>query len=335
MHAGLLLILYNLSFWGGRHSSASEAGLLSPQKTILTLTRHHRYTEKESIQGACVNPFICFDAVQFTYPPLEGDTDENGNQIIPKPVFYNFSAEFPAGAVHLTGPNASGKSTFMLLAAGRLHPERGSVRLFGSDTARLSPEQLQEYASFIYQNMEFETAQPAAELLAYVYANGFFSGNTPAIDSNTYRSLHEEVISVFELEPVLAHRLTELSKGEIQRVLLAFSFLYGSKSIFMDEPLFALEQYQKERALSYIRSYAKQKQVPIYLSMHELELTRRFAELVMLFYPDRTIDLGTPDEVLTQSALEKAYGVPLAMLKDAEKLTRENLKEAAAVLSAQ
>lgn len=275
-----------------------------------------------------MNSFINFNGVQFTYPAIPGDIDENGNQITAKPVFYNFTAELPAGFVNLIGPNASGKSTFMLLAAGRLLPEIGTVHLFGKNTVQFTEESKNKYASFIYQNMEFESTEPVYQLLSYVYKNGFFAGNEQPV-YNAYNNLQTEITDIFELEPVLNHKLTALSKGEIQRVLLAFSMLYGSRSIFMDEPLFAMEQYQKEKALAYIKAYSTAKQIPIYLSMHELELTRRFADLVLLFYPDRNIDLGTVDEVLTQEALEKAYGVPLALLKDAETLTRKNLVEEA------
>ncbi|MBP5576593.1 MAG: ABC transporter ATP-binding protein, partial [Treponema sp.] len=148
--------------------------------------------------------------------------------------------------------------------------------------------------------------------------------------------LLKEVIEQFELGGLLDSGLMELSKGEIQRVLLAFSMLYGSASIFMDEPLFALEQRQKESALSYIRDFSKKTGTAVFISMHELELSKKYAEKVMLFYPDRNIDFGTPDEVLTSEDLEKAYGVPASMLKHSEDMTREELMQTAeAVLAVQ
>ena len=70
--------------------------------------------------------------------------------------------------------------------------------------------------------------------------------------------------------------------------------------------------------------------------MHELDLSRKYAGRVLLFHPDRTIDYGTPGEVMTDEGLEKAYGVPVAMLKKQEDMTREELKTAAdAILKVQ
>ena len=45
------------------------------------------------------------------------------------------------------------------------------------------------------------------------------------------------------------------------------------------------------------------------------------------------MDYGTPEEVLTKEALEEAYGVPAAMLRDTENLNRNALKEASETLA--
>ena len=113
----------------------------------------------------------------------------------------------------------------------------------------------------------------------------------------------------------------------MQRVILAFSLLYGSKSIFMDEPLFAVENNHKHKILSFIKNYCNDFGITVYISMHELELTRIYPDNVLLFYPNRDMDFGSPEEILTPQALEKAYGVPVAMLKDSETFTRKNLQE--------
>ncbi len=91
---------------------------------------------------------ITFNDVHFSYPAVEGDLDENGNQIQPPVIFDHFGAELPGGFVSLVGPNGSGKSTFMLLASGRLLPSEGKIWLFGKETSTLSDEEKNELASF-------------------------------------------------------------------------------------------------------------------------------------------------------------------------------------------
>lgn len=292
---------------------------------------------------------IEFDDVSFAYPPVEGDLDAEGRQIVPAPVFDHFTGAVPSGSegaaagsagaagslTSLIGPNGSGKSTFMLLASGRLLPQSGCCRLFGQDVARLGGEQKNLLASVIYQNMEFESDEAVDRLLSFVYSAGSLKGKAAGIRAPS-RDLLAELTDVLELEKVMDRGLRQLSKGEIQRVLLAFSLLYGSASVFMDEPLFAMEDAQKDRALAYLREYAVKTGTALFVSMHELDLSRRHADKVLLFHPDRTIDYGTPDEVMTDEGLEKAYGVPVSLLKKQEDMTREELKAAAdAILKVQ
>ena len=172
--------------------------------------------------------------------------------------------------------------------------------------------------------MEFETQQPANELLSYVYKNGNFRGNAKGIED---RDLLAEVTEVFELGNILSRPLQKLSKGEIQRTLLAFSLLYGSMSIFMDEPLFAMEFKQKENSLNYLKKFSNETGTPMYISIHELELSKKYADNVLLFYPNRDMTFGSPEEVLTKDDLEKAYGVPYGMLKDQEEMNRQTFSE--------
>lgn len=266
--------------------------------------------------------FIDFSNVTFAYPPVEGDVDENNQQIIPAPVFENFSGSLPASFVSVIGPNGCGKSTLMLLASGRIAPEKGTVKLFDQDIYSLEEEKKNLLASVIYQNMEFESQDKVEKLLSFVYQNGALKANAKGIKG---KDLFDEVVDQFELASVMNHGLTGISKGENQRVLLAFSLLYGSASVFMDEPLFAMEDRQKESALEYLRAFSMETKTPMYISMHELDLTRKYAENVLLIKPNRDMSFGTPQEVMTREELEAAYGIPESMLKHQEAMTRDVL----------
>jgi len=266
-----------------------------------------------------------FTNVSFTYPAVEGDLDAQGKQIVPSPVFESFTGSIPAAFTSVIGPNGCGKSTLLMLAAGRLVPQTGKVTLFGQDVAALDEEKKNLLASVIYQNMEFESEDETQKLLEFVYKNGALKANAKGIKSSG--DLFSEATDVFELDGIMGRRLTELSKGETQRVLLAFSILYGSAAVFMDEPMFAMEDRQKNAALEYLRQYSDQTKTAMFISMHELDLSRRYAEKVLLIHPNKNMDYGTPEEVMTDADLEKAYGFPASMLKHNEDMTREQLKQ--------
>jgi ABC-type cobalamin/Fe3+-siderophores transport system ATPase subunit len=233
-------------------------------------------------------------------------------------VFNDLTLTVPPGVTSLTGPNGSGKSTLLLLASGRLLPSAGTVLLEGEDTAALDDGSKNRLCSLVYQNMEFETEEPLGQLLEFVQTNGFASGE---------RGLLKTVIEEFELQGVLHRPTQHLSKGEMQRAVMAFSLLYGSRVVVMDEPVFAMEDAQKRRTLAFVAQHSRDHGVSFLYSAHELELTRDFADRVMLFSKTGTVSLGSAEDLLTRQNLEDAYQVPYALLHQKERLYRSALHE--------
>jgi iron complex transport system ATP-binding protein len=251
---------------------------------------------------------IQLDDVTFMYPEAKD------------PVFRDLTLTLPGGITSLVGQNGTGKSTLLLLAGGNIVPREGKVLIHGVDTRDIrDPAIRQQYVSFVYQNMEFETEENIEPLLYYVYENG----HCPQKNDDFITTL----VKVFELTPVLGKKTQEVSKGELQRVILAFSLLYGSKIIMMDEPVFAMEQNQKYKALEFFHDYAKKEKVSIYYSAHELELTEKYSDYMLLLYKSGNIKLGLTGEVFTKENIEEAYQIPYHMLRTKEAVYRALLEK--------
>ncbi len=249
---------------------------------------------------------IRLDRVSFSYPESSDF------------VFRELTIGLPGGVVSLVGQNGSGKSTLLLLAGAVLLPTEGKVYIQGIDTEALRDEQPRHrYVSFIYQNMEFETEEPIGDLLIQVYEGGFHENKSEAF----MRTL----IDVFELQAFLNRKTQELSKGELQRTILAFSLLYGSRLVMMDEPIFALEDYQKERVMEFLCTHARQSGLTIYYSVHELDISQRYSDYVLLFGTDSEPRIGLTEEIFTRRQIEETYEVPYDMLKRREALYRKRL----------
>jgi ABC-type cobalamin/Fe3+-siderophores transport system ATPase subunit len=131
---------------------------------------------------------------------------------------------------------------------------------------------------------------------------------------------------VFELSNVLSRKTQEVSKGELQRIIMAFSLLYGSKSVIMDEPVFALEDYQKEKAMEYLVDYSRKSGMSLLFCAHELNLCEKYSDNMCIFMRDKNPLVGKTKDVFTQENIEAAYNVPLAMLKHKENLHRDILE---------
>jgi ABC-type cobalamin/Fe3+-siderophores transport system ATPase subunit len=253
------------------------------------------------------SPEIRLEKVSYYYPETE------------QLVFNDLSIELPKGVTTLVGQNGTGKSTLLLLAAGILLPVEGTVYLQEIDTRDLREEQeRQRYVSFVYQNMEFETEETIGDLLEYVHENGFHETKDSGLVSN--------LVDVCELNKVLRKKPQDVSKGELQRTIVAFSLLYGSRIIMLDEPIFALEEYQKHRIMDFLVDYSRAQEVSLYYSVHELDISEKYSDYLLLFHKNGKLELGQTKQLFTKGNIEEAYEVPYIMLKRKEAIYREALQ---------
>ncbi len=267
---------------------------------------------------------IRLENVSFFYADVDEDEPDASSGNVTE-VFRDLTVTLPGGVVSLVGQNGTGKSTFLLLAGARLFPQRGIIRLFGRDTAdfKMAPENpnLEEernrLVSFVYQNMEFETEEPVGDLMEFVLANGFHE--------EPPRDLLRDVQKAMQVTEVLDKRTQELSKGELQRVIVGFSLLYGSKAIMLDEPVFAVEPARQEQVFEYLMEYSRRFDTPIYYSAHNLDLTRAYSTSMVLFHKQGSIELGPTGELFEKEHIERAYQVPWDMLHRKEYMFREML----------
>lgn len=235
-----------------------------------------------------------------------------------KPVFKNLSIDLPGGVTSLVGQNGTGKTTFMLLAGGRIMPREGAVYLSGKKTGDInSEEERNQLASFVSQNMEFEADETVGELLKIVFESG-------SHDSEN-RELIDDLIKTFELETILDRPFQKTSKGEMQKINIAFSLLYGAKIIMMDEPVFALENHWKDRVLEYLKNYVHDHGISLYYSIHELDLSRKFSDNGVLFFKNGSIVSGPSEKLFCRENVEEAYQVPSELLYKRERLFRDHL----------
>lgn len=236
-----------------------------------------------------------------------------------KDVFKDTSLEIPSGVTTFLGQNGTGKSTMMLLAAGRLIPESGTVELLGKNTKDITDEEeLNSLASVIYQNMEFDTDETIGNLLKFVYQSGHHT-------SKDDEKLMKEIIEVFELSDSLDKKTNNASKGEMQRVVIAFALLYAAPIILMDEPVFALENNQKDKVFEYITEFSHKYKRDIIYSIHDIDISKKFCDNVVLFYKSGKAKIGPKEDMLAKEMLEEAYQVPMHLLHEREKLNRETL----------
>jgi energy-coupling factor transport system ATP-binding protein len=139
-------------------------------------------------------------------------------------------------ALAITGPNGSGKSTLAMLLAGLLRPERGEVRAFGDDPARLSPRALVRRIGTVFQDPEHQlvAARVDDELRVGPRATGL---PTDEIERRV-----RELLERLDLTKLAAANPFTLSGGEKRRLSVGTALATSPDALVLDEPTFGQDR---------------------------------------------------------------------------------------------
>lgn len=109
----------------------------------------------------------------------------------------------------------------------------------------------------------------------------------------------------------LAHRpLTQMSSGEVRRVIVARALVHDPSSLVLDEPTNSLDIRAMYELRDAVRSIA-QSGLSVVLVTHHLPDIIPEIERVILIKRGRVVDDGPKERVLTSAALTDLFGVPI------------------------
>ena len=160
------------------------------------------------------------------------------------PVLSEVDVAFGAGErVALVGPNGSGKSTLGRLLVGLLRATEGSVRLAGTDPARLPPADLARRAGYVFQD-------PESGFLADTVAGEVMLGLTDA-ERGAATALMDRLR--LPLDRFGERSPYRLSGGEARRLSLACTLVRRPAVLVLDEPTFGQDRFGYDGLVEILR----------------------------------------------------------------------------------
>ncbi|RZA07518.1 MAG: ABC transporter ATP-binding protein [Moraxellaceae bacterium] len=226
-----------------------------------------------------------------------------------KSVVEQMSIHVNAGEfVGLIGPNGAGKSSLLRMLVALVKQNAGEVHLAPQNV--LTPIEkipAQIRARFMAYLAQHET--PAWPLSV---KNLVALGRSPWNSATTTNADDEVAINnalmMTDVSALGERPVTELSGGELQRVLLARVFAGNPRLIVADEPIVALDVYHQLHIMELLQAHA-QKGGAVIAALHDLSLASRFCTRLVLMNHGKLIAEGEPVAVLTPENLAKVYGV--------------------------
>ena len=197
------------------------------------------------------------------------------------PALDNLNLELPQGRIiGLLGPNGSGKTTFMKLAAGLLTPTSGEITVCGEKIGPAS----KALVSYLPDRTCFNKRQKVAELLDYF--QDFYA--------DFDRNRAEQMLNALAIDPKA--RYSTLSKGTQEKVQLVLTMSRRARLYLLDEPIGGVDPAARDYILNtIINNYDPS--ATVLISTHLISDVERVLDEFLFLYQGKVIQRGEADAV--------------------------------------
>ena len=210
------------------------------------------------------------------------------------------SFSIPKGQiVGLLGPNGAGKTTTMRMITGFLAPSDGKIFIDGLDISE-NPVKCKEKIGYMPESAPLYGDMIVEDYLKYI-AN--LHGENP----------DEKVPLLCEecgLKEVMSKNISELSRGNRQRVSLAHALMHNPEILILDEPTSGLDPNQVEDVRNIIREIGKTRTVIV--STHILSEVETICSRVIIISGGKVVADSPTDELKERFASETSIKLNVA-----------------------
>jgi zinc transport system ATP-binding protein len=127
------------------------------------------------------------------------------------------------------------------------------------------------------------------------------------LKGSSKKEIEEILNSVGFKENLLDKKIGDLSSGQFQRILIAWSLIGNPQVLLFDEPTTGIDIEGEETVYKFLARLKRNRELTILLITHDLSVVYTFSNHVICLNK-QPICYGFPQEVLTPENLQKLYG---------------------------
>lgn len=191
--------------------------------------------------------------------------------------------------VGLLGPNGAGKTTLMRILTGQLRPSAGHATVAGHDVLR-ERDRLRHEIGVLFETQNLYARLTVDENLKLFAA--IFRVPTGRIS---------ELLEQFDLTDRRHARVSALSHGMRQKVLLARAFLHRPRVLFLDEPTTGLDPNWTKVVHDLIFAI-RRLNTTVLLATHQMQTADVLCDMVAVIDRGRIVEYDAPQ------SLKRRYG---------------------------
>jgi len=214
----------------------------------------------------------------------------------------NFSAN-KGEFIGLIGANGSGKTTLLKAVVRILKPEDGCILFDGKNIIRMSTKEIAKNIAVVPQSISINFDFTVEEIV--------LMGRTPYI--NSHEKIDDIKIAAQSMKHTNTYHLkdrliTEISGGELQRVVIARALAQEPRILLLDEPTSHLDLKYQIEILELLKSFSR-KGLIIIAVIHDLNMAAYYCDKILLLKTGAISSIGSPQQVLTANNIGHAFGI--------------------------
>jgi iron complex transport system ATP-binding protein len=229
-----------------------------------------------------------------------------------RPILRDISLSLKPGTVTgIIGPNGSGKTTILRLLDGIARPLSGEVLLGGTrPLSSLKRKEIARHIAMVPQNGGVYYHQTVFQFA--------IQGRSPHLSLLGFESSRDEEIALEALELTqltryIDSKVSEISGGEKQRLLLARALAQQTEILLLDEFTANLDINFQVELMRLVQRITREKNLATLVVSHEINLLGSFCDVIILMSQGTIRHQGPVREVLTQEHLQRIFGLDFSI----------------------
>ena len=223
---------------------------------------------------------------------------------------------FPDDLLALVGPNGSGK-TCVLNMLNNVYHGTGTVMLEDKDITGLSPYKIAALGiGRAFQMVELFGHMTVLDNLLLgchtqmksgLFSCGLYWWGFAQKEELAFREWVEEIIDFFEITRLRKQLVHNLPFGAQKLVGVARALIMKPKIILLDEPSSGMNRQEKEDFARFLLRIKYTLHIPMLWVEHDIKMVTDLADRILVLEQGRKIADGSPEEIVADPAVIKAY----------------------------
>lgn len=207
----------------------------------------------------------------------------------------------------IIGPNGAGKTTLLKAMLGEI-PHSGELRFIHSDGSSFGKPRI----GYVPQKLDIDKTAPISVIDLFASVNSSFPLWLGHVSSSKKKTM--DMLKMVEAESYADMKISQLSCGQFQRVMLALALSPIPDLLLLDEPIAGVDKSGIEVFYRIVSRLRMEYDLSIFLISHDIAEVANFADRMILLNRAMLCE-GSPEKVLSSPEIKAVFGINYSSIK--------------------